>query len=193
MKKGRGPVAQVNSLGGIYAATHPEKKRKRTPLVDPNELIVAVDPGNMKSAYVVMDRQRKIVTHGKIENMLLRALLTDLSDHSAVSRMVIESPRPRGQQVTWQLFQTCQWIGRFIEAWHPKPYIEADRRKVKYHLTESVKSTDAQVRAALMGMWGGKDIAVGSKKSGHLGPLYGMKADIWQALAVGVTFVENGL
>lgn len=167
-------------------------KSARTPLVSSNEKIFAIDPGNISSAWVVLTRRRIIGAFAKETNSELMMRIQN-GDFADCDRMVIESPRPRGQSASWQLFQTCIWVGRFQQLWWPKVWTEADRRTIKSHLCETTKATDSQVRAALVAKWGGQDLAIGSKKLGRIGPLHGISKDVWQALAVGVAFIENGL
>jgi hypothetical protein len=49
-----------------------------------------------------------------------------------------------------------------------------------------MKAKDANIRQALIDIYGGNDKAIGNKKTP--GPLYGIKGDLWAALAVAVTF-----
>ena len=73
------------------------------------------------------------------------------------------------------------------------PYHELTRVKVKSALCHSAKATDANVRAALIDLYpatgGGKVPQIGVKS--QPGPLYGIKADLWAALAVGVVWLSQ--
>jgi hypothetical protein len=62
------------------------------------------------------------------------------------------------------------------------------RREVKTNLCGSMKAKDGNVRQALIDRFGGKEKAIGKKKTP--GPLYGFSADVWQALAVAITFAD---
>ena len=95
-----------------------------------------------------------------------------------------------------QLFETMWWAGRFAEATHsisrPDIVERLERAKVKRHITGVNNAKDANVRAALIdrfGGVGGKEAAIGRKASP--GPLYGVAADEWAALAVAIAWAEG--
>jgi hypothetical protein len=80
------------------------------------------------------------------------------------------------------------WIGRFVEAWRGS-YTLMFRREVKLHLCGQARAKDPNVRQALIDRFGpGREKAIGTKK--QPGPLYGVSADVWSALAVAVTWSE---
>ena len=169
---------------------------KRTPVVNRGEKILFVDPGNEQSGWIVMDRSFTIHEFGKQPNIELAKKVK--SNPWRASRLVIETPQPRGQTLTWQLIHTAIWIGRFAEIWGTDGWVEADRQQVKRHLLGRVAGTDSQIRSALVEMWGGKDEAIGKKPKNTTdpnrpGPLYGITKDTWQALALAVTYLEGGV
>jgi hypothetical protein len=95
-----------------------------------------------------------------------------------------------------ELFETLWWAGRFGEAASQAGIrIERLRRlDIKRHLCGTTAAKDGNVRAALVdrfGGSGGKAAAVGLKASP--GPLYGVANDVWQALAVAVTWADTKL
>ncbi len=106
--------------------------------------------------------------------------------------LAIEMVESFGMAVGREVFQTCVWTGRFIETWNIKgfPWNPVTRKQVKMHLCNSMRAKDANIRAALIDKFGGKDAAIGRKKTP--GPLFGISADVWSALAVGITFTEGG-
>lgn len=63
------------------------------------------------------------------------------------------------------------------------------RRDIKLHLCNSVRAKDANIRQALIDRYGGKEKAIGKKKSP--GPLYGIKSHMWAALALAVTYHDQ--
>jgi len=148
--------------------------------------VLAIDPGPEQSAYVVWDG-RSVQDHGKDANDLLRGYLgcTPLP-------VVIEQIASYGMAVGAEVFETCVWTGRFMEAasrsqFRP-PVIRLPRRDVKLHLCGSARAKDSNIRHALIDRFGGKEKAIGTKASP--GPLYGLKADTWQALALAVTWLD---
>jgi hypothetical protein len=150
-----------------------------------------VDPGSEYSAYVLTEQMPnenpKILEFGKIPNQDMFAVLERL--RSTIGVFAIEVPQPRGQRPHSQLFHTCIYIGRVLERWGEK-WVEVDRNDVKIHLCGTSRSKDKHVRAALIARWGGQE-AIGKKASP--GPLYGISADVWQALGIAVAYYGGGI
>jgi hypothetical protein len=98
-----------------------------------------------------------------------------------------------GMAVGREIFDTCVWIGRFSQCWKDAAESEAERltrREVKLYLCNSVRATDANVRQAIIDRYGpDKKTVIGTKKAP--GPLYGVKADIWAALGVAITYAAK--
>ena len=59
------------------------------------------------------------------------------------------------------------------------------RKDIKLHLCNSVKAKDSNIIQALKDRFGDKGTA---KKKGYF---YGFSKDIWQAMAVGVTYLDK--
>jgi hypothetical protein len=153
-------------------------------------IVLAIDPGTTESAYVVLWSTGipDETFRGKVPNEELRRLL-EINRNGWVSAVVIERIEPRyGRQIGMETLVTCEWVGRFIEVARPVPVHLLRRSAILRHLGVAGGSADAGVRAALIDRYGGKDAAIGRKAAP--GPLYGIVADQWQALAVGVTFRE---
>lgn len=162
-------------------------------------VVLAVDPGSERSASVMLERDDgSVVAHGIQPNGELLAHLRD--GPLEYREFVVEWMQPRGMPTSAQEFETLMWIGRFIEAVEyrslqrlggPGQAHRLSRLKVKTHLCGSAKANDTNIRAALIdrfGGTGGKAAAVGLKKSP--GPLYGIAADEWAALALAVTWAD---
>lgn len=144
--------------------------------------LIAIDPGNEQSAYVLVDHGGWINGVGILPNEQIRSIFENRRTRGAV--LAVEMIASYGMPVGREVFETCMWIGRFVECWggeHALIY----RRDVKHHLCNSAKAKDANVRQALLDRWGGK-AAIGTKKAP--GPLYGFAADMWSALAVAATW-----
>jgi hypothetical protein len=154
-------------------------------------ILLAIDPGPEESAYVVYDTERKIPTRwAKVLNLEL--------DEFDAEMMAIEMIASYGMAVGREVFETCVWIGRFIERWQwADERFETEpelvyRRNVKLHLCDSPRANDSNIVHALYDRYGGsRRAAVGVKASP--GPLYGMSKDCWQALAVAITAAEVSL
>lgn len=142
-------------------------------------MILAIDPGNELSAWCLLDNGSPIRT-GKEKNEDLLKRLRE--DEFAASLLAVEMIASYGMAVGREVFETCLWIGRFIEAWRGQ-YQLIYRRDVKLFHCESARATDANIRAARIDRFGpGKEKAIGRKTAP--GPLYGLKGDEWSALAV---------
>ena len=147
--------------------------------------IIAIDPGHTHSAYVVMVEGHVREFH-KMSNEDLMVVLPSLSMHA--STLVIEQVACMGMAVGAEVFETVFWSGRFAQAWAEKGlrWDRIKRHQVKMHLCGNMRAKDANIRQALIDLFGGKSQAIGNKKQpGHL---YGMAGDEWAALAVAVTY-----
>lgn len=151
--------------------------------------VLAIDPGCTKSAWLEY-REGLPVTFAIEPNCdVLRAI-----DKSPAAVLAIESIASYGMAVGAEVFETAVWSGRFIQRWvGDMNWVEEAirvrrvyRRDVKLHLCGSSRAKDANVRQALIDLYGpSKAVAVGLKATP--GPLYGISADVWAALGVAVT------
>lgn len=153
--------------------------------------ILGIDPGTTESAWVIYDTEAKDLIDFAIQDNQEVREAVDLLCYELI---VIEMIGSYGMPVGAEVFETCIWIGRFIEAcglpWHL-----LKRGDIKLQLCNSRRAKDANVRQALLDRFpatgGGKTPQVGTKK--QPGPLYGMKSHLWSALAVAVAWWEvNG-
>lgn len=143
--------------------------------------ILALDPGTNETGWVLYDGQR-IHSSGVMPNL---SMVTYLSGHPA-GRLAIEMVASYGMAVGKEVFETCVWIGRFVQASPLRNNVEfVYRRDVKMHLCGSTRAKDANVRQALLDKLGPQ----GTKK--EPGPTYGVKSHAWAALAVAVTAFET--
>lgn len=149
--------------------------------------ILAIDPGPTKSAWVVYERgiPSDFGIHPNddvAEDIKCPRFLRD------IDLVVIEDISSYGLPVGRDIFVTCKWIGVFeYLAGYDGRLIY--RKDVKLHVCGSMRANDATIRQAIIDRYGGKEKAIGSKK--RRGPLYGIKADIWQALALAITAEET--
>jgi hypothetical protein len=144
--------------------------------------VFAIDPGNEESAWCVLV-DGKPFESGKEANaeLLERVKAWRAEGWLLAVEMIASYGMPVGREV----FETCVWIGRFVQAWggeHTLVY----RKDVKVLHCGSARATDANIRASLIDRFGpGKPKAIGSKAAP--GPLYGFRGDQWSALAVALT------
>lgn len=147
-------------------------------------MILAIDPGNLESAYVLMDGYRPVEC-GKVENERLLNLV--LHKAAAHTDFVIEMVASYGMPVGETVFETVFWIGRLYElADGYRSRSRVYRRDVKLNLCGQARAKDSNIRRALLDRFG----VVGTKR--EPGWFYGFKADIWAAYAVGVTYLDSG-
>lgn len=173
--------------------------------------VIAIDPGPERSAWLVWDGKRPVelcqydtlIVKGKKTDVppLNSNVLRDLCDTSWIrclgkpaslprgTELAIESISAMGQRAGSEVFETAYWVGRFVQAWAPRPFTRITRREVKMFLTGTMRSKDADVRHAIISRFGGKEKAVGLIK--NPGPLYGVVTHLWSALAVALTWEEN--
>lgn len=146
--------------------------------------LLAIDPGTTHSGWVLM-RNGNPWSSGVWENA---EILRHLEEWSGAN-VAIEMIASYGMAVGAEVFDTCLWVGRFMQALGPDRVRLVYRKEVKSHLCGSQKAKDANIRQALIDRWGGKAEAIGTIKKP--GPLYGIKSHAWAALAVAVTAAET--
>lgn len=154
-------------------------------------MIVAIDPGHERSAWLSMDENGLPVEFDIVENEVLRRGLLryrDLFDKSPAA-LIIEQVASYGMAVGREVFETVYWSGRFHEAAWPVPVHRMPRLLVKMHLCRHASAKDSNIRQALIDLYGGKK-AKGTKAAP--GPLYGISKDVWSALALARTFHDSG-
>lgn len=149
-------------------------------------MILAIDPGNIESAYCIIDKNTyKPIEFAKIDNHQLLELINE--KFCDIESLAIEMVASYGMPVGKEVFETCVWIGRFIQKFtnYVKPNVTYIYRKdEKINLCNSMKAKDSNIRQALIDRFG----EVGTKK--NPGWFYGFKADIWSAYAVGITYLD---
>lgn len=159
-------------------------------------MILGLDPGPTRSALVQVEPVRlampRVVWSDLAENDLILEWLR-VNAYDGAGELVVEEVESFGMPVGREVFQTVYWAGRFAEAWDREggKVVLLPRRVVKSWLCNSARATDATVRQALLDRYGpGRAAAVGTKR--QPGPLYGMRRDLWSALALAVTVAEQG-
>jgi hypothetical protein len=151
-------------------------------------VILAIDPGNEQSAYAVLDEKTlKPMKYEKIDNYELAEIIRGYNESSIVDtyKLAIEMVASYGMPVGAEVFETCVWIGRFLECAN----CFGERQKIyrkdeKMNLCHTMKAKDGNIRQALIDRFG----PVGTKK--NPGWFYGFSGDVWQAYAVGVTYAD---
>lgn len=147
-------------------------------------MILAIDPGTTESGWVEFEDGR-VLASGVSNNY---DLVKNIHSHPA-QKLAIEMISSYGMPVGKEVFETCVWIGRFIEAYRrPLSSMQSFfvyRKDVKLYLCGTSKAKDANIRQALIDRLGPQ----GTKA--NPGPTYGVKSHAWSALAVAVTAAET--
>ena len=146
--------------------------------------IIGIDPGTTQSGYVQLGEDGIARFPAVLPNEQILDTMRCLSVNIPVAIEMIEN---QGRMaVGADTFETCVWIGRFTEAAHPGHVERIGRRDIKLLLCGTARAKDSDIRAFLIDLYGGKEAAIGRKAAP--GPLYGVKAHAWQALAVAVAY-----
>ena len=142
--------------------------------------ILALDPGTDQTAWVHFDGAR-VLAHGMLPNpgMLMSLRRWQLPAGELAVEMIASYGMPVGASV----FETCVWIGRFVEAWASggQAWRIVYRRDVKLELCGDSRAKDKNIRQALLDRIGPQG------RKGSPGPTYGLHGDEWAALGVAVT------
>ena len=149
--------------------------------------ILAIDPGNEQSAFVLWDGKRIINADTLKNQSLLDAIYGYGGIFNRDFTLVIEMVASYGMPVGESVFETVFWIGRFCEAYELDWY-RLYRKDVKMHLCHTMRAKDSNIRQALVDRFGDKP----TKKRPN--PVYGgakLKKDEWQAFALAVTFYDT--
>lgn len=181
---------------------------------------LAVDPGNAKSGWVYFEiddsEQAGIRLHkfGIDSNEALRALLRTEQFDVKQTRLLIETPKPRGMPTAGEEMETLVMIGRFVQEWSRNGgrWSFVFRQDVKLHLTGSSRAKDGNVNQAIRDLFGGDQrpikcpeckgkgwvglgrpvcgICRGEKFERMAGPIHGVTSHAFAALGVALWWAE---
>ena len=159
--------------------------------------ILAIDPGNIESAFVVVtDDLSKVIDKGKLPNADLERHIECVPirpwyRNDPVKHIAMEMVASYGMPVGAEVFETCVQIGRLehiIEEYRKyATYQRIYRMEEKTAICHNSRARDSNIRQALIDGFG----VVGTKK--NPGYFYGFKKDIWAAMAVAVTYHDKYL
>lgn len=154
-------------------------------------MILAIDPGNIESAYVVLDDNLKPIQFEKIENEKLINKLYFLLEN--VDAIAIEMVASYGMAVGKEVFDTCVWIGKFVQKIKDTtdaPIHFIYRKDEKMNLCHTMKAKDSNIVQALIDRFASDTPNKGKGTKKEPGWFYGFKKDIWQAYAIGITYYD---
>lgn len=158
--------------------------------------ILAIDPGNTDSAYVVIDHAtRRPLDFGKIPNLQLRdRLWTNAAAAIVADHTAIEMIASYGMAVGREVFETCVWIGRFYTAVECATATDPAlvyRQPIKLHHCHSSKAKDSNITQALVDRFTPGQPNRGKGTKAQPGWFHGFAADIWQAYALAVYVADT--
>lgn len=154
--------------------------------------ILAIDPGNTESGWVVIDTETlRPMAFAKEPNEIVRRHILTAPDHFEADRVVVEMVASYGMAVGADVFETCVWIGRFCEAirgnWYPNSEPQLIKRQpVKVHHCRSAKAKDTNIRQALVDRFAPGQPNHGKGTKAAPGWFHGFHSDVWAAYALAV-------
>lgn len=161
-------------------------------------LILAIDPGNIESGYVVVQHDGQeitaVIAKGKVPNPKIYEVM---QKYNGDANLAIEMVESYGMAVGREVFDTCVWIGRFMEYWEMDPVyngvpvVQIFRKEEKMYLCGNLTAKDSNIVQALVDRFapGASNYGKGTIK--EPGFFYGFKKDVWAAMAVAVTYFDK--
>lgn len=154
-------------------------------------LILAIDPGDVESAFCLMDETYAVHDKGKIPN----AQLLDYIWLNArrIDHLAVEMIASYGLAVGANVFETCTVIGAIERTADIRkiPHSRVFRLEERLTICHDGRAKDANIRRALIDRFARHDKARGTGTKKNPDHFYGFKADIWSAFAVGVVHLER--
>lgn len=179
-------------------------------------IVLAIDPGPKETAWAFLSEEGVIwrpkewcplsgklletghdwlavlPLFGKVSNLeFIAGPLTFVSTFGLSVQIVLEKVEHYGKDMHAgeTTFETVFWSGRFIQhylhlAGEDAPWHRMGRREVKHILAGSARAKDGDIRTIVRDRLGPK----GTRK--EPGPTWGVTADVWQALGLGLAFLD---
>lgn len=135
--------------------------------------ILAIDPGNVESGYAVITMPEfSLLDFGKESNEVLLKRIGIL--RNAVDVSVLEMVACYGMPVGKDVFETCVWIGRFLQMLDGCDTKYVYRKDEKINLCGSMKAKDANIRQALINRYARHDFKNGKGTKKNPDVFYGV-------------------
>lgn len=154
-------------------------------------LIFAIDPGSTESAYCMLSSDAIPRHFAKVPNNDINLLIRTYAPN--LTAVVIERVASYGMPVGREVFDTCEWIGRFTQtaADQKIPVDYVLRQEEKLAICKSPKANDATIRKALIDRFATHDFTNGKGTKKNPDFFYGFKADMWSSYAVGISYLAR--
>ena len=102
--------------------------------------LLCIDPGTTHSGVVILNNKKDILfSDPEYDNHKLCLDLQCFADFENCDHLAIEMIASYGMAVGKEVFETCLFIGRFIQAFN-KEYTKIYRKDVKMNLCHSMQS-----------------------------------------------------
>ena len=153
--------------------------------------LLAIDPGNMLTAYCLMDENYRPLCKDKVENVSALGFITE---HAVeIDHIAVEMIASYGMAVGAEVFETCVMIGRIEQLADELgiPHSRVFRMEEKQFICHDSRAKDANIRRALIDRFAKHDLARGTGTKNNPDWFYGFKSDIWAAFAVGVVWLDK--
>ena len=154
--------------------------------------ILAIDVGTIDSGYAIMRFDKndiKLLSFGKIANEALMQIIKN-DDYD---QLVYEQFQSFGMAVGESTIESILWNGRLIQAAMDRgiPVDRIYRKEEKLCLCNTLRAKDANIRQALIDRYAKTDKKNGKGTKKEPDVFFGVKKDVWSAIAVGVTWREK--
>lgn len=150
--------------------------------------ILAIDPGTTESGVAIVQMPEfRLLWFAKLKN----EDVCKVAKRYDFDEVAIEMVACYGMPVGKDVFETCIWIGRFIEQLERHKISFVYRKEEKQCLCGSLKAKDSNIRQALINRYAKHDYKNGKGTKKAPDTFYGVSKDVWQAIAVGVTHYEK--
>lgn len=165
-------------------------------------LILSIDPAPVYDSYCIIDTDDYFcVECGKVNVESFRRIMNTRLEFEKV---VIEGMSSYHAAVGETTFDTCYEIGRLMEIAERTPVVDSEtggltvrpadvikRRDVKRLLHLPSNTNDAGIIQYLTHRFAPNEPNYGKGTKKHPSWFYGFKADIWQAYALGVAYIDR--
>ena len=117
----------------------------------------------------------------------------DDEKHFKFDKAAVEMVQCLGMAVGKDVFDTCVWIGRFFQVLdcQGENVDFVYRNEEKICLCGSMKAKDTNIKQSLINRYAKHDYKTGKGVKKNPDTFYGVSKDVWQAIAVGVTYYEK--
>lgn len=155
-------------------------------------VIFAIDPGNVESGVAVVEHDgveiTRVLQKCKLQNEKLLLLIDRTPTDWAVA---IEMVASYGMPVGADVFDTCVWIGRFMQAAQGRKIERIYRKEEKLYLCGKLTAKDSNITQALVDRFAPGQANHGKGTVKNPGFFYGFSKDMWAAMAVATTYFDK--